>query len=411
MAFTLPQSMPPFSIRAFGYGMGAAGLLAGVAFGYLWLNGPETIKARQAKLATQTVVIERIGTVAAEPTPSADDHAATAPDDPAPAIINPAEQHPVADDDTAQDTTQDAPTTTPPPPAADTHAATPVNDPSIPTDIPSTISTDISTGALPRAPLEGLYQDGNDGRLPVIRNTDRMTPFNAYRRAFTPVAGKSVVSIAVIDIGMSDAASKSALADLPADISMAINPYAMDPNHWVGAARSDGHEAWMILPVESDFYPLNDSGPQTLMINAAERQNLIKLMWAMSRAQGYAGFVTGESPAFMKSSDDVRPVMNDIYGRGLGFVDGDLSPADTAASMAAGMNSPYASASVWVDKPATSEHISASLRQLEVLAQSNSPAIGFVTASPLAIRMVKDWIATLDGKGIIIAPLSAQTAK
>lgn len=410
MAFALPHSMPPFSIRAFGYGMGVAGLLAGVALVYLWLNGPETMAARQAKLATQTVVIERIGTVAAKAAP-AEDHAATTAAAPttATAIINPAEQHPVADDDTGptvttaepapnttQDITQDTITT---PPPAETYTAAPMND------------SAISAGGLPRAPLEGLYQDGNDGRLPVIRSTDRMTPFHAYRRPFTPVAGKSVISIAIIDIGMSDTASKSALADLPADISMVINPYAMDPNNWVGAARNDGHEAWMILPVESDFYPLNDSGPQTLMINAAERQNLVKLMWAMSRAQGYAGFVTGESPAFMKSPDDVRPVMNDIYGRGLGFVDGDLSPADTAASMAAGMNSPYASANVWVDRPTTSEHISASLRQLEVLAQSNSPAIGFVTASPLAIRMVKDWVATLEGKGIILAPLSAQTAK
>jgi polysaccharide deacetylase 2 family uncharacterized protein YibQ len=210
-----------------------------------------------------------------------------------------------------------------------------------------------------------------------------------------------------VDIGMSEKMSKTALETLPPDVTFAINPYATAPDLWVSESRRTGHEPWIILPVETALYPMDDPGPQTLLIRAAERQNLNKLYWTLSRAQGYAGVVTGHNPAFMRSAADVRPVLGDIYGRGLGFVDGDTDPATIPMSMASGYKAPYAAADLWIGKgDTTTESVSAGLRQLEKIAEEKGRAIAFIPVNPLTVELTTSWIGTLTNKNITLVPLS-----
>jgi polysaccharide deacetylase 2 family uncharacterized protein YibQ len=361
---TLQQDV---SMKAFGLGIGVVALAYALLLGYLWFKGPETLDRRAEKLASQTVLIEReeyhemFGPPAPETTPE-------------PTIETPAETH---------------------------------SNPVL-TMAPVTESDEAS---LVRAPIEGLYEDTLNGRLPIIRSMDKLTPFEAYRRPFTPVAGKPTVSVVVMDIGISDTASKAVMSEISPDVSVIVSPYATETDFWISEARIKGHEVWLKLPVEPELYPMDDSGPQTLLVNALEKQNYNKLVWAMTRGTGYAGFVTGGESSFMKSANDVRPVIAEIYKRGLGFVDGDTKPSEIPASMATGLNAPYASNDVWIDVPATPEHISASLRQLEVLSQGQGSAIGFIHSTPTGLKMLQTWIDGLPQKGIVLAPLSAQTQK
>ena len=388
-----------FTARSMGTGIAVVIALYALGGAFLWFKGPETLSQREDKLASQTILIERDEVVDGE---SAMNLAA---DD----AMGPME----IDEAAAADTTA-APedqTVTEQPVVVEQGAETPTETPA--TD-PAAAPVDAAVVAegLPKAPIDGLYEDTSNGRLPIIRATDKVTPFTAYQRPFTaPVPGKPIVSIVVMNIGMSETASKAVMSEISPEVSVAVNPYANAPDFWLNESRLTGHEAWMILPVEPDMYPMDDPGPQTLLINAMERQNINKLYWVMSRGSGYAGFVTGASPAFMKSANDVRPVVNEIFKRGLGFVDGDIQPGSTAASIANGLNAPYATNNVWIDTPATAEHIAASLRQLEVLAQANGSAIGFINSTPMGLKMLQSWVDGLPQKGMVIAPLSAQTNK
>lgn len=381
MAAILSGLQDKISGRTFGAGLGIMAVVYAGLFGFLWLNSPQTLLKRSEKLASQTVMIEREA-LPEQPVQAEDDHHADVPPEK------------VEDKDQA--------TLDTPPPAQDTVAV----------DMPeeTTETTHVNdTGSLVQAPLDGLYADTTQGRLPIIRVSDKMTPFQAYRRSFSPVAGKPFISIVVMDVGLSNTASQAVMSDLSPDVTVAVSPYAASSEFWLNESRFRGHETWLALPVEPALYPLDDTGPQTLLINAVERQNLNKLNWAMSRGSGYAGFVTGHQPAFMKSANDVRPIVNEIYSRGLGFVDGDTNPSSVPESIAAGLNGAYAHNDVWIDIPATREHISASLRQLEVNAQSNGRAIGFIHSTPMGLRMLQSWIDGLEQKGFIIAPLSAQS--
>ncbi len=368
-----------FSLRTFGFGMAGVCALGAALAAFLWLNAPDTIAAREQKLASQTVLIKYEEIIlSGEESP--------------PEIFGPPAPQP-EDQHTTTTTVIESP--------VEHHEAEPAE-----TAAPATAQETVAT--LARAPIDGLYEDTKDGRLPKIRASDKLTPFDAYRRPFTTTAGKPVISIAIIGMGISASATEAAIQSFPPDVTLVMDPYAINPDFWINEARADGHEIWLHLPVETNSYPLHDPGPQTLLVNGLERQNLNKLNWVLSRGAGYAGLVTGYDSSFTKSANALRPVASAIYMRGLGFIDGDTQPDQTMESMAESMNRPYAHNNVWIDIPATAEHVSTSLRQLEVLAQGQGSAIGFVHATPMSIEMLNKWIGTLNAKGLTLAPLSVQ---
>lgn len=407
---TAIQSLQHYtSTKAFRVGLCVAGAAYLLLFAFAWISGGHSDGSE--KLATQTVDIVREKPEDAAPeTKVGDAVTETSP------IISPTEtaetmtqtadaaaDWPMPDiDDVSEDLESDAQVA--PAPA---HGTTPTT--AVTTKSGIALNAPV---ALPRAPIDGLSEDTANGHLPKIRDADHMTPFEAYRRPVPPIKpGTPTVSIGVVDFGLSGDASKQALSDLSPDVSMVMTPYTTSSDYWVGEARNNGHEVWLELPVETDLYPRDDSGPQTLLISAIERTNMNKLNWLMAQAQGYVGFVTPYQPAFMKSENDVRPVMNEIYGRGLGFVDGSTSISAPPQKFSYSNGAIYRNTDVWIDIPSTPEHMAASLRQLEVAAQSGGSAIGMMHSTPEGLKALQTWIDGLPQKNITLTPLSAQLLK
>lgn len=267
-----------------------------------------------------------------------------------------------------------------------------------------------SADALPPAPIDGLSMTlpGN-GKIPVIRKQDGLTSFDAYRRPFDRQAlSKPVISLAIVGLGLSGAATESAIRTMPPEVSLALSPYAATPDLWVTEARARGHEVWMMLPLEAAKYPAIDPGPHTLLVGIPSSENDIKINWLMSRTLGYVGFIaeTAHSP-FMKSEHDLRPVINSIYGHGLGFADINADTGAPAETIALGLKAPYANIDLVVDDAPGKEAIAAQLAQLEAIARTQKSAIGIIHPLPVSYQTVLEWVKTLPDKGFVLAPLSA----
>lgn len=387
--------------RAFARGMAVVVVLYALVAGWAWWKDRAELAKLNATLPQQTTVIVRAARPANLPPP-----ATTAHEEPATHATDAPHDDHAAGTDTATDTHADpAPVVEADDHQTDDHTTTQAEPPV------AGNAVEYMANGMAKAPIKGLFQVTPDGQLPIVREGDRLRPFDAYRRPFRPVgaSGAPIISILVNDVGISETLGASVLKDLPPEISVAITPYATAPDQWMNRAREAGHEVWLKLPVESADYPLSDPGPQTLLINAIEKQNFNKLYWALSRGTGYVGVVTGREPAFIKSLNDMRPMINDIYHRGLGFVDGDIQPTDVPRTMAVGMDAPYASTNLWIDHTLTPDAIAAALTSLERTAANNGTAIGFVNANPLTLKALAEWAPTLQKKGLVLAPLSAAT--
>lgn len=398
-AITNDQSR--FSVKAFSAGLGLVALIYTGVAGWVFLQGPHAIEMRAEKLVSNTIKINRAkplmsGKVVMKSEaygPYQEAHAQQP--DPVPATPDHSDQNAVSSH-TEEAEVQPAPAEPP--------------KPQVPQEDPQLAKLTKLSSGMYAAPVDGLYEDIKEGRMPVKRS-DGLTPFKAYKKPF-PVEtnNKPVVSIAIMDMGLSAKATESAIQSLPGDVTLIVSPYAASPDMWVNEARTDGHEVWLSLPMESDSYPKSDPGPHTLLIGSPERENLQKLEWTMSRAVGYAGLVASYKPEFMTSSNDARPILGEIYKRGIGFLDSSNMSGGIAESSALSMNAPYSSVDVWIDRPEdTQEIIRASLQQLETIAREQGFAAGVIHPSALAYREIQSWIATLDGKGFVLAPLSVQT--
>ncbi len=360
------KSLPSAFLR----GLAVVAVLYGGLAGWLWSSSSATMQTLQDKMASKTVEIERPAPVYTAAAGTGEPYGPPRPES-----------------ETA------AETGIPPNPSA-----------VLPGDLPRLES------GLVESPVEGLYETTDGGRLPKVRDKDGLTPFLAYRRIFDRIANnKPVISIAVVDLGLSDIATENAIRTLPPEISLAVSPYSNTPDLWVNEARARGHEVWMMLPMEDANYPQSDPGPHTMLIKAPERENQIKLSWILSRTTGYVGMIANENPAFLQAVNDVRPVLGNVFSRGLAFVDTSAQPGSMPQSMALGQNAPYASADVWIDSPPTKENIEAAFVKLENIAHENGSATGLIHPLPLSYQELMRWIGTFNDKGLVLAPLSTQT--
>ncbi len=261
--------------------------------------------------------------------------------------------------------------------------------------------------ALPPAPVEGLYENFQGHKLPVSRIQDDMTPFQAYKRPFQPVAGRPMVSFVVVDFGLSSMISASVLETMPPEITLALSSYAVEPSKWAESARAYGHEFWIDLPMQTASFGKDDSGPNTLLLNVPAAENEKRLFNVMASSVGYVGLISQRDHIFTAGDTDPSPVMKQIFGRGLAFAESNPGIRAYGLSMAMEFGYPYVQNNFWLDDNLRPEAIDQALRDFELQATQKGKAIAFLHPYPAVLHKVQEWIKGAERKGIQVAPLSA----
>jgi polysaccharide deacetylase 2 family uncharacterized protein YibQ len=259
-----------------------------------------------------------------------------------------------------------------------------------------------------------LLEKSRHGLIPRI-GTDGTRPAEAYAQAPTvpPGADPNGPRIAVVvgGLGISASVTSDALMKLPEAVTLAFAPYASDLVSLARKAREKGHEILLQIPMEPLDYPDNDPGPQTLLTSMSPDQNIDRLHWLLSRAQGYVG-VTGLMGArFSANEQALAPILRDVAKRGLIYVDDGGSPRSLAGQMAGGNNLPFAKADVVLDAVPMPNEIDRALTRLEALARERGTAVGIATGSPATLDRIGKWAKGAAGRGILLVPISAVAAK
>jgi polysaccharide deacetylase 2 family uncharacterized protein YibQ len=207
----------------------------------------------------------------------------------------------------------------------------------------------------------------------------------------------------VVGLGQSEADSKAAIDTLPGAVTLGFSPYSPNPDPLLSEAREHGHEYLVTLPMESQGYPLNDSGPHALLTGADPAVNDRNLEWVLSRMQGEVG-LTGASDGlrgerFENATALMNPVLQQLQARGLLYVDPRPGAPDAPRT---------AVVSMVVDDPPDRASIDAKLSQLEQQARDGQTMLGLVlTLRPVTVERVAAWARGLDGRGMTLLPVSA----
>ncbi|HEY0851918.1 MAG TPA: divergent polysaccharide deacetylase family protein [Bradyrhizobium sp.] len=265
------------------------------------------------------------------------------------------------------------------------------------------------------APMAGidqrLLEKSRYGMIPVM--ADGLKPFTVYAAEAdrAKAAKMPVVAVVVGGLGVGAAKTVDAIMKLPAAVTLAFTPYGADPTKLAERARAQRHEILLQVPMEPFDYPDNDPGPQTLLSSLGTEQNLDRLHWHLSRFQGYAGIANFMGARFVVSDNVMQPIVREAAKRGLGYFDDGSAPRSVAASLAASQTMPFAKADLSIDAVPTALEIDRALSKLETIARERGTAVGVASALPISIERLAAWCKALEGRGIMLVPLTTAMLK
>ena len=256
----------------------------------------------------------------------------------------------------------------------------------------------------PEAALLEPVAAGSGMMLPRIASDGREA--RSFYAARTPVLppGAKRISILLEGIGLSAADSLDAIDQLPGAISLAVSPYAVEPAAILDAARKAGHELLLSLPMEPASAPFDDEGGKALTARADASENMARLLWSLSRVEGYAGVTNAHSGLDGRgfaNSPQFAGVAHALAGRGLFYLD--ATPDDPLPGGIARVG-----ADLRLDDPPAAADIDRQLARLEQIAGSRGSAIGVAgPLYPVTIRRLAEWARALPSHGLVLVPVSS----
>ncbi len=272
---------------------------------------------------------------------------------------------------------------------------------------PSTSPTVTGAIKLVVTPVNALMEPGPHGPLPVI-SADGKRAMDVYARPFDLADTRPRISIIIGGLGLSKQVTQNAIDKLPGEISFAFAPYGGDLQAWVDKAKNKGHEALLELPMEPFDYPDNDPGPFTLLTTNSAAQNTERLKWLLGRFHGYTGTINYLGAKLTSTPEPLLPILEQLADRGVMFIDDGSSQRSLTIDLAEQIGLPASRSIQTIDIRASKSSIDERLLELEEFARRDGSAIGMGYAYPVTVERLTSWAKTLNRKGLVLAPVSAQ---
>lgn len=254
-------------------------------------------------------------------------------------------------------------------------------------------------------PNDDLIEDTPQGRLPIV-GPDGLRPMEQYARPWSGARGTRI-AIVVGGLGLSQTGTQNAIRTLPGEITLAFAATGNSLQRWMQEARRNGHEILVQLPMEPFDYPGNNPGASTLVTEANVKENIANLHQAMGKITNYTGVMNYLGGRFLSDADALEPVLRDVAGRGLLFLDDGSSAQSLTEKIAKPLQLPHAFADLTLDAQLNKVEILKKLDELERIAQRKGYAIGSASAFDESVDAIRQWVKEVSSRGVEIVGISA----
>lgn len=208
------------------------------------------------------------------------------------------------------------------------------------------------------------------------------------------------IAVVVEGLGLSEAATETAILKLPSAITLAFSPYSRDLKKWINMAKEHGHEVLIEVPMESKQFPAEDPGPLGLLTSLEEEERKERLETILEEAKGAVGIIDTMGSHFRESSPHINFVFNKLREENLYYVQG--RPGVRVGEA----NIPTTIADVVIDERPFRAAIDARLDYAERLAKYQGSAVAALRAKPVSFERLVLWMEQISDKDIGLAPIS-----
>ncbi len=232
---------------------------------------------------------------------------------------------------------------------------------------------------------------------------DKIQPKQDIRFVAPSVSDVPKVVIIIDDMGVTLRSKLVEVMDGP--LTLSYLPYAKDLPERTTRARANGHELMVHMPME----PMNgslDGGPRVLSSNLTRAEFESTLLWGLSQFQGYVGVNNHMGSRLTQDAEALGRMMKILRKKDVYFVDSKTISTSVAAEVARDNGIAYAKRDVFLDHEISKEFVRNALNKLETIAREKGFAIAIGHPHQETIEVLKEWIPTLDEKGIELVPAS-----
>ncbi|MFP4313183.1 MAG: divergent polysaccharide deacetylase family protein [Alphaproteobacteria bacterium] len=372
-----------FTSRSFLIGLACIAAFYTALMGWAFVNGDASIKMLENKLASETIRVIR-----------ASDPSTDIPADPTIAAQNTIKE-PASNEESSPDS--------PPTLIA--------NDNSIEQSGSSTTPTETleptATRTMPVSALSGLFETDSKGNiLPIIRESDNLTPFKAYSAPFAASGNSDLIALVINDFGL-PLPDEEVIDSLPQHTSIILSPYAENSAELAQMLLEKGHEIWLKLPFETAYFPDQDPGPRGILKRFSLIRNQENLDWVLYQAEAYAGIAAYTDVVFSNTNPVTNTIAQNIFKRGLGFFEINPGALGQIGDIATRNNAPYTKNDIFLSDSKWDGQFEDSLELLASIAEARGTAITVLPPYPEVLKNLKNWEKSLAAKNIVLAPLSS----
>lgn len=214
------------------------------------------------------------------------------------------------------------------------------------------------------------------------------------------------IAIVIDDMGENDDETRDALS-LPSNVTFAYLPYPDDIRGKVAAARAEGHEIMLHLPMEPSVD--KNPGPHALKVEQSWTERQENLIWNLTRFDGYVGVNNHMGSRLTPVRPIMDQVMNQLAKRDVYFLDSRTNAKSQGAAAAQGKGIPTLSRDVFLDNVPDVPAVNRQLAQLEQIALKHGQAVGIGHPFPATVDALEAWLPGLEAKGIEVVPMSRLT--
>ena len=257
----------------------------------------------------------------------------------------------------------------------------------------------------PRATLDEKSRP-KPQQVAAAASTDLVWRRNAL--PFRDLGSRPLIAIVIDDVGLDRPRSRRAW-ELPGPLTMSFLPYAKDLREQAKAARARGHELMLHLPMEPNGR--NDPGPNALLVSSTDAELRQRTNAALDSFDGYVGANNHMGSRFTAFRPGMETVMRQFKSRGVMFLDSRTTAQSVGDQMAQEMGVPSIVRHVFLDDEETLDAVRRKLAETEAVARRQGFAVAIGHPHDVTLQALGEWLPTVQGKGLALAPSSAVLRK
>lgn len=214
---------------------------------------------------------------------------------------------------------------------------------------------------------------------------------------------KKAVVIVIDDMGIS-LKRTAEISSLKAPITASFLTYGRKLDEQINNSLKSGHEIIVHVPMEAQTAV--DVAPDVLTTKMSLSEIKANLLAMLKKFKEIKGINNHMGSKLTEDYKRMKTVMETLKEKGLYFLDSKTSPKSRAEKAAQDTGIAYAHRHVFLDNKNEKEYILDQLGKVERLANKNGYAIAIGHPKTQTYAALKEWLPTVDKKGIKIIPLS-----